>query len=61
MGSIPKEIGILNNLTELNLGTNQLTGPIPSEIGDMIKIIKMYYARAFCDQIYAVVCIPSVS
>ncbi|TVT98052.1 hypothetical protein EJB05_56685 [Eragrostis curvula] len=40
-GSIPKEIGMLKNLTELNLGTNQLTGPIPSEIGDMQKIIKI--------------------
>lgn len=42
MGSIPKEISMLKNLTELNLSTNQLTGPIPREIGDMTKIKKMY-------------------
>uniref|UniRef100_A0A0A9DGX0 Protein kinase domain-containing protein n=1 Tax=Arundo donax TaxID=35708 RepID=A0A0A9DGX0_ARUDO len=41
MGSIPKEIGMLKNLTELDLGTNQLVGPIPSEIGDMAKITKI--------------------
>lgn len=42
MGTIPKEIGMLKNLTDLNLGTNQLTGPIPSEISGMTKIKKMY-------------------
>jgi Leucine-rich repeat (LRR) protein len=42
VGSVPKEIGMLKNLTELNLGANKLTGPIPSEIGDMTKITKIY-------------------
>jgi hypothetical protein len=42
MGSIPRDIGKLKNLMELNLSTNQLAGPIPSEIGDMTKITKMY-------------------
>ena len=42
MGSIPKDFGKLKNLIELNLSSNQLAGPIPSEIGDMPKIAKMY-------------------
>lgn len=42
MGSIPKDIGMLKNLIELNLSSNQLAGPIPIEIGDMEKITKMY-------------------
>ena len=42
MGSIPKDIGMLKNLIELNLSYNQLAGPIPSEIGDLAKITKMY-------------------
>lgn len=46
MGSIPKGIGMLHNLIELNLSSNQLAGPIPSEIGDMAKITKMYYNKS---------------
>jgi len=42
MGSIPKDIGMLKNLIELNLSTNQFAGPIPSEIGDMAKITKIH-------------------
>jgi len=32
-GSIPTEIGLLADLTYLNLWSNQLTSTIPSEIG----------------------------
>jgi Leucine-rich repeat (LRR) protein len=41
MGSIPKDTGKLKNLIELNLSSNQLAGPIPSEIGDMPNIAKI--------------------
>jgi hypothetical protein len=41
VGSIPKEIGKLQNVTVLNLSTNQLVGPIPSETGNMRKISTM--------------------
>jgi|LWDU01.1.fsa_nt_gi hypothetical protein len=37
-GSIPPEIGYLTNLTELDLGGNQLTGSIPSEIGNLTNL-----------------------
>lgn len=41
IGSIPKEIGTLKHLKILDLGMNQLSGPIPSQIGDLVSVIKM--------------------
>jgi Leucine-rich repeat (LRR) protein len=35
IGIIPKELGMLKSLRVLDLGMNQLTGPIPPEIGDL--------------------------
>jgi len=37
-GSIPKEIGNLSKLTELNLISNQLNGSIPKEIGNLSNL-----------------------
>ena len=36
IGSIPKEIGLLKNLKVLDLGMNQISGPIPHEIGNFV-------------------------
>lgn len=41
INTIPKEIGLLKNLKVLDLGSNQLTGPIPPEIGKLNSIVKM--------------------
>lgn len=41
IGTIPKEIGLLKSLKVLDLGVNQLTGPIPSELGNLTTIMKM--------------------
>lgn len=41
IGTIPKEIGLLKDLRVLDLGANQLSGPIPPEIGNLNSIIKM--------------------
>lgn len=41
MGTIPKEIGLLRNLEVLDVGSNQLTGTIPPEIGSLTAIVKM--------------------
>ena len=38
IGSIPSEIGNLNNLTKLELSNNQLTGAIPYEIGNLVNL-----------------------
>ncbi len=35
-GPIPPEIGLLTNLTVLNILLNNISGPIPSEIGDVV-------------------------
>ena len=40
-GTIPPEIGLLTNLTYLNLCCNQLTGDIPPEIGNLINLTYM--------------------
>lgn len=57
IGTIPKEIGLLKNLTVLDLGVNQLTGPIPPEIGKLASITKMLvdvwtYISSFAIVIY---------
>ena len=41
-GSIPSEIGNLNNLTTLHLETNELTGSIPKAIGRLQKLQGLY-------------------
>uniref|UniRef100_A0A2N9I3P3 non-specific serine/threonine protein kinase n=1 Tax=Fagus sylvatica TaxID=28930 RepID=A0A2N9I3P3_FAGSY len=38
-GSIPKELGNLKNLLELDLGYNKFTGPIPSSLVDLTKLV----------------------
>ncbi len=35
---IPRELGSLTNLIELNLSSNELTGAIPSELGSLTKL-----------------------
>ncbi|CAN0574203.1 unnamed protein product, partial [Laminaria digitata] len=37
-GSIPKELGGLSKLEELSLGHNELTGPIPPELGNLAAL-----------------------
>ena len=37
-GTIPPELGNLNNLERLNLTRNQLTGPIPTSLGSLAKL-----------------------
>ena len=41
-GSIPSEIGNLNDLKHLSLGYNQLTGSIPPEIGYLTSLNFLY-------------------
>ncbi len=41
-GSIPPEIGNLDQLTYLYLNVNQLSGSIPSEIGDLDNLITIF-------------------
>lgn len=41
LGIIPKELGLLRSLTLLDLGKNELSGPIPPEIGNLTSIVKM--------------------
>ena len=40
-GSIPSELGKLENLTHLNLGLNSLTGGIPAELSNLTKLINL--------------------
>ena len=37
-GEIPKELGNLSNLTNLDLENNRLTGEIPSTLGNLKKL-----------------------
>jgi hypothetical protein len=39
-GSIPTEIGKLDNLVLLGVGLNALTGPLPSEMGQLKRLRK---------------------
>lgn len=41
IGIIPKELCVLKSLKVLDLGMNQLTGPIPPEIGNMTQLVNM--------------------
>jgi hypothetical protein len=41
-GKIPPEIGILRNLTSLDLSENQLVGSIPEELYEMTKLEKIF-------------------
>lgn len=41
-GTIPTEIGALDELKELYLGENELTGTIPSELGLLDEVKKLY-------------------
>ena len=40
-GTIPTEIGVFSNLTELWLHYNSLTGSIPAELGDLSNLVKL--------------------
>ncbi len=41
-GSIPPELGALDNLDVLSLGRNELTGEIPPELGSMRSLERLY-------------------
>ena len=41
-GSIPTEFGLFEDMEILRLGGNLLTGTIPSELADMIKLQQLY-------------------
>ena len=41
IGTIPKELGMLKSLKVLDLGMNQLSGPVPPEIGNLTQAVKM--------------------
>lgn len=41
LGTIPMEIGMLKNLTVLDLSVNRLTGPMPPKLGDLTSIMKL--------------------
>jgi len=41
IGTIPKELCVLKSLEVLDLGMNQLTGPIPREIGNLARLVNM--------------------
>ena len=41
IGIIPKELGMLKYLRVLDLGMNQLSGPIPPEIGNLTNLETM--------------------
>lgn len=42
MGTIPYQLSTLTNLIMLNLSVNELSGPIPPEIGNLTSITKLY-------------------
>ena len=42
IGSIPPELGNLNNLASLNLSLNQLSGSIPPELGNLSNLEYLY-------------------
>lgn len=42
LGILPKELGLLKYLKTLDLGSNELTGPIPPEFGNLTNIVEMY-------------------
>jgi Leucine-rich repeat (LRR) protein len=41
-GNIPKELGSLTHLQELNLGHNNLTGNIPKELGSLTHLQQLF-------------------
>ena len=43
-GTIPPELGNLNNLERLLLGDNQLTGEIPAELGNLTSLERLWLA-----------------
>ncbi|KAI3924817.1 hypothetical protein MKW98_031068 [Papaver atlanticum] len=46
-GTIPSEIGLLNNLQYLYMYKNKLSGPIPSEIGNLSDLIELDLSENF--------------
>lgn len=41
IGTIPKELCMLKSLQVLDLGMNHLSGPIPTEIGNLTLLVNM--------------------
>ena len=41
IGTIPKEFGTLKYLKVLDLGMNELSGPIPPELGNLTNVVKI--------------------
>ena len=44
-GTIPREMGNLQNLQLLDLEWNQITGSIPREIGNLTMLTELYFAN----------------
>ena len=47
-GPIPSSIGLLTNLETLRLGSNGLTGSIPSGIGNCVQLLELDMAVIIC-------------
>lgn len=41
-GQIPRELGLLLNLEDLDLGINKLTGSMPTILGNMTRLTTLY-------------------
>lgn len=41
-GTVPTEIGNLRKLVSIEFGQNQLSGPIPSQIGELVLLKYLY-------------------
>ena len=44
-GPIPGSVGLLTNLSELDLGNNALSGPVPLELGNLSKLVSLKLGR----------------